>query len=469
MIVLDLAFVRIKQVFRSKEFYFYVIGFPLFFLILFGFLSKSWTPVAQTLDLGFYSTDQPALDPLLNESLQLDNAFLNTLQSYVGENGKPAFNIQTYVSLEEMDTAIKGNKLNGGLELPSNFSAEVSAITRFYASMILVQELSKQFSNHPLESQNISGGIALLEPYFNITADLTIIFHGDVTLEASMRAYTTIWKVITVFMQNYTLNHTKVIWQELDSRFNYSFELNLSEENVRENSIDYNISLYNPVKAGAVKDLQREYYSKLIPAQIIQTIMMSSINALWILEVENTTGILKRLKLTRLSATQYLGSILLAFMLIGLLQGIAFLIISAILGFFSFQVLPIVWIFLLGAMVGLGFISATIAILVGAFIHARIATPILVLLNSTLQMFIAEYFFTLPTLVHFAGKDFTWFDILPIRPPFLVMKNGLLLSPGQGVTSLLFDMFLTILWGILIFAIGVFFFNKYKLQYAEKE
>lgn len=469
MLVLDFPMIRIKQVLRSKEFYFYVIGFPLFFLVLFGFLSRSWVPVAQTLDIGYYSADQPTFDVLLNGSIQLDTYLFHTLESYTIEDNKYAFNLQTYFDLQQMDEDITQNKLHGGIELPANFSLQTSAITRFYAATVLVQKLSEMYPLYPSEAPNITAAINLLEPYFNVSSELVIIFHGDITLETTMRAFSTLWRVIPIFIQNYTLTHAQMIWEQIDMQFDYSFKLEIDQEAVSESSIDYNITLYNPAKGGIIENFQKEFYAKLIPAQIVQSIAMASINAIWILEQEKEKGILKRLKLTKMSAAQYIGSILIAFMIIGLLQGIAFLLISAALGFFSFSVQPLVWLFILASMIGLGVMSATIAILVGSFMNARIATPILVLVSTTLAMFVGEYFLVPPTLFTFAGKNFTIYDIVPMRPAFLVMKNGFLLTAGKGIETIWFDMLLTILWCFVIFTAGVFFFNKYKLQYAEKE
>lgn len=142
---------------------------------------------------------------------------------------------------------------------------------------------------------------------------------------------------------------------------------------------------------------------------------------------------------------------------------------AAILGFISFSLNPLVWLMMIATMALLGIISATLALIIGSFIQARVAAPILILVGSTLHMFVAEFFITIKPIFSFAGKNFSWLDVIPFRPAFLVMKNGIMLESFSEITGLLFDFLLLVIWTIVLFVIGAIIFNKYKLKYAEKE
>ena len=468
MIVIDLAFVRIKQVIRSKEFYFYVIGFPLFFLILFGFLSGGWAPVSSTIDIGYYTTDTPITDPITGETMDLESKLYQILNTHESEKGLRTFSISNYSDLAKMDDDIQGLVIQGGLEIPYDFSLQAGNITRFYASMLLTQLLVEAFELYPAEFSGINASIVQIAPYLQGSANLTLRFHGDVTLQSTMQAYTSTWQILSEFLSSYTYIHANSIWNELKAANGLSFELNLTSE-PSENTIITDVRLVSAGTGDVVEDFKGEFFAKLLPGQIMQTILTSAVSAVWLLDQENKTGMLKRLKLTKLSSIEYLGSILLAWSVIATLQGLFMLTFSAILGFFNFALNPLAWLFMIVTMVLLGLTTAMIALLAGSFIEARVATPILILFASTVYMFVGEYFFEIPTAFTFAGKNFSWFDFIFLRPAFLVMKNSILLENTADAINILFDLLLLFLWFVVIFAVGATLFNKFKLRYAEKE
>jgi hypothetical protein len=467
--IVDLAFVRIKQVIRSKEFYFYVIGFPLFFLILFGFLSKGWAPTVDTISIGYYSIDSPVIDPITDELLNLEEEFLNLLSVHETDAELKTFSIQSYSDLEAMDTDIQDLIVQGGIEIPSDFSLQAGNITRFYASLLITQLLIESFDLYPSEFLGINASLTQLSPYIEGSANLVLRFHGDVTLQTTMQAYTSTWQILSEFLANYTIIHANSIWSELKTTNGLTFDFNITRQSSSDSTLSTNIQLVSAGTGDVVDDFQSEFYSRLLPGQIMQTILMSSISAIWIIDQENKTGLLKRMKLTRLGSVQYLGSVLLAWSIISILQGIFMLAFSAILGFFNFGIPALAYLMMLLTMLLLGLITVTIALIVGSFIEARVATPILVLFASTIHMFVAEYYIDIIPAFTFAGKNFSWFDLIFLRPAFLVMKNGMKLDSASGVTGMLFDLGLLFLWVVIFFTIGAIIFSKFKMRYAEKE
>lgn len=468
MIVIDLAITRIKQVIRSREFYFYVIGFPLFFLILFGFLSKGWAPTTKTLAIGFYSADSPVIDPLTSDLLNMEQEFYKVLNTHQSDSGLKAFAMENYTNIETMDNDIQDLTIEGGIELPEDFSLQASNISRFYASLILTQSLTEAFNLYPAEWFGINESLYQITPYLESSANLVIKFHGDVTLQTTMQAYTSVWQIMSEFLSNYSVIHASSIWTELKTTYALSFDLNLTRQSTN-STISSEVLLISAGTGDVVEDFQSEFYARLLPGQILQTILMSAVSAIWLLDAENKTGMLKRMKLTKLNSIQYLGGILLAWSIIALLQGIFMLIFAAILGFFNFAINPLAWVFMLLTMILLGLITATIALLVGSFIQARVAAPILILFASTIHMFVAEYYIDIRPAFTFAGKGFSWFDLIFLRPAFLVMKNSMLMESASGATNVLFDLLLLFIWAIVIFIAGAIIFNKFKLRYAEKE
>ena len=320
---------------------------------------------------------------------------------------------------------------------------------------------------NPTEYDNITAAISELNPFLQITATLSVNFRGDITVQTTMEAYSSIWQILSGYLNNYTLIHAEDIWSKLQYNYALSFDLVIDPEVLSDSSINYDIELVSAGDGSVLQDFRTEYLSSLIPGQIIASIMTASVSAIWMLDRENTTGLLKRMKLTKLSSPQYLGSILLAWSVIAILQGLFLLVVSAILGFFNFGINPLGWIFMLLAMVLLGIISATFALLIGSFANARIASPFMIMVFSTAHMFIGEYFFQVEPVFTFAGKNFSGLDFVFMRPAFLVMRNGMLLDSNAGIENIWFDFLLLFLWALVIFLLGAFIFSKYKLKYAE--
>ncbi len=468
MIVIDLAFTRIKQVLRSKEFYFYVIGLPLFFLILLGFLSKGWAPTTQTIDIGYYTSDFPIIDPITGESLNMEEEFFKLLVAHETDVDLKTFSISNHTDLEIMDKNIQDLIIQGGIEIPGDFSLQASNVTRFYSALMITQLLIESFDLYPAEFSGINASLADIAPYIESSAELVVKFHGDVTLQTAMQAYTSTWQILSEFLVDYTIVHANSIWSELKSTHGLTFDLNITSQS-SDSTITTEVQLISAGTGDVIEDFQGEFFSRLLPGQIIQMIIMSSISAIWVLDQEIRSGLLKRMKLTKLTSIQYFGSVLLAWSIIALLQGIFILILSAILGFFSFAINPLAWLMMLVAMVMLGLIAATLALLLGSFMEGRVATPILVLFGSTIQMFVAEYYIEVQTAFTFAGKNFSVLDFIFLRPAFLIMKNSMGLESAADVTYMLFDLLVLFLWFVLFFAIGATLFNKFKLRYAEKE
>ncbi len=350
MIVIDLAFTRIKQVLRSKEFYFYVIALPLFFLILLGFLSKGWAPTTQTIDIGYYTSDVTVMDPITGETLNMEEEFFKLLVAHETDEDLKTFSISNHTDLEVMDKDIQDLIIQGGIEIPSDFSFQASNITRFYSALMITQLLIESFDLYPAEFSSINASLAEIAPYIESSADLVVKFHGDVTLQTAMQAYTSTWQILSEFLVDYTIIHANSIWLELKSTHGLTFDLNITSQS-SDSTITTEVQLISAGTGDVVEDFQGEFFSRLLPGQIIQMITMSSISAIWVLDQEIRSGLLKRIKLTKITSVQYFGSFLLAWSLIALLQGIFILVLSAILGFFSFAINPLAWLMMLVSMV----------------------------------------------------------------------------------------------------------------------
>ncbi len=468
MLTLNLALIRIKQVFRSKEFFVYVMGFPLFFLVFLGFLTPGWVPRTTTIPIGVYYEGNPVVDEFTGETFEIDDSFVNTLETY-NESGIKLFEVIRYENLTIMRQKILENTIRGGVEIPGDFSVQALNLSRFYAAMKIVDLLDDAIDEHPEDALNISSAINELVKYLNPSVNLTLRFHGDVSISDTMSAYSACWKILPSFIDSLSYNMTLSYWTHLKEKYSFDFTLNLTDKTSAASDISMNVVLIKSDSLEVVKNFEKAFYTRLIPGQIIQAIILSATNAVWIIDLERKTGLLKRMKLTRMTSFQYMTSMLIAWAIISLLQGIFMIGISILLGFIAFPVNVMTWLILLLTFILLGIMTATIALFLGSFFNAKVLTPFLILGGVVLSLIAAEVYFTATPVFSFMGRPFTVLDLLPMRSPFLLIQKGLLQQEIYSWTDLLPDITLFLLWTLIILSLSVYFFNKYKLQYVEKE
>ncbi len=474
MLVFRLTMSRIKITLRSKEFYFYIIGFPLIFLLIFVIFQPISSVQTRTLAIGVVDDDVQVVDGDLNATYLWSDHFITQLRSKDPLTEINYFETTSYDDLDSMQKDIAKLEITGGIHVPQDFSRQVTNYVKSRAYFLIVTSLSDYIKDNPGEAARI--GPIIQELSQNASALNTTIqleFYGDAALASTHEGYTRIWKVLPQFLVTSLAEQLPVIWEHLQQKLNLQdVNLNMTADSITTSSrsTSFNISLIQAGTKGAIKNIQQEYFARLVPGQILQSVLMLSTGVVVFVGEEKRSGILRRLKLSRMTTTEYLMGNFLAWGIISMIQTVFFVAVASLFGTVPFEFRPLELLFVFSAVFLAGLFSASLAYIVGSYINYRAAIPLLTVVLITGSMLSFEYFFTIQDpLFTLFERSMTILDLAPWRAPFLVLKKGLMLPTLFTWEDLIIDMLLTIVWAVIFLGVAVIIFQRRIFRYQEIE
>lgn len=206
----------------------------------------------------------------------------------------------------------------------------------------------------------------------------------------------------------------------------------------------------------------RTEFELYVPGLFVFSIVMIIFQAAMTPARDIEAGVMRRLRLTRLSTAEYLGGISLWLMVVALLEVLLTFGMALAFGFRSQGPL---WLAILVAVmtavstIGAGLIVACFSKTVSkAFVVANFPFGLLVFLTGSI--------FPLPrqTLFNLFGHGITLFDILP--PTHAVIALNKIFTLGAGLEDVLFELAALILLSGLYFGMGVWIFQRTQMRTA---
>jgi ABC-2 type transport system permease protein len=169
---------------------------------------------------------------------------------------------------------------------------------------------------------------------------------------------------------------------------------------------------------------------------------------------------LRRLRLTRLRARDFLGGISLAQLVVAIVQVVTIFVGALLVGFHnqgSLAVAIAVGLVIAFSAIGQGLVVACFiendsqAINVGSMV-------------GMLQVFLSGSFYQLPPMTIFSlgGHQIDLFDVFPATHGFLALKQ--VLSYGAGLREIAFRLGATLVLSLLYFGVGVAVFQRLRMQ-----
>ena len=211
-----------------------------------------------------------------------------------------------------------------------------------------------------------------------------------------------------------------------------------------------------PLGSSAARTEFELYVPGLIVFSVVMIIFLAAITPARDIEA----GVMRRLRLTRLSTAEYLGGTSLWLTVVALLE--VLLTFGTALAF-GFRSQGPLWLAILVAVVtavsviGAGLIVACFAKTVSkAFVVANFPFGLLVFLTGAI--------FPLPrqALFNLFGHDITLFDMLP--PTHAVIALNKIFTLGAGLEDVLFELAVLILLAGLYFGVGVWIFQRTQMR-----
>ena len=475
MTIINIMISKIKTAIRTKELYIYIIGMPLIFMIIYGSFASAAFSEVKPIKIGFLNEDLGVSYTLGDENFNVSfgNDFYRYIKSLTYEDTDVnVFNILNISSAEEAELKATKLEVGGVVHIESNFSILLLNACRSltYYSLIgqITDRLNRAFAegNTTLANKYLMAMIDISQ-FANISYEVHVTIIGDPTYSDSMKVYEYMWK----YLINYLFMKANEFTQEYADYLVEEYEIELDTESVNTSMISQRFNIeFRRIggKEGLRESFMQMYYSILVPGQIIQSIMMAATSIVYLVGYEISRGLIERLKLTRLRASEYIIGTLLSWSVVALFQATILLAIAYGLGYLT-TIGSIVELTMSIAILAIaGILTAAFSLIVISFLKENIAGTITLMFTLVISMFIAGYFpVPNPVLGNFLGRSFTLFDLVPWRSAIVALRKSLILVHIYEPMDVIPDLLLLVFWTIIYTVIAFVVFSRMRLKKRE--
>ncbi len=404
---------HLKVTTRNRQAFFFSIVFPLIFIGVFGLAFQESAPGNTTIPIGVINFDDELPDDVrgsLNLLGVLDGGnfsdpLLKIMENVTfQDNETKIFDIQKYDDLTEAQLDLEKQKIHALVIIPEEFSLAMAASFReLFENQIPIVD----FSVFPS----------------NISAD--VLVKGDQRLV------------------DFTI--TSQVMDEIVSRFSQFDQIPMTHVQV---DVD-----------GDISSQGLTVFDVIVPGLLVFAILNNLGTVASISLSDISTGMLDRLRLTKMKGYEYLLGLIFSQVLLSLIQvpimfGAAFL--------FGFPVtISVLYAFIFAAILSLS--VSGIGILVAAFSKDSNAAGALSAVVGTPMAFLAGAFFTVPNPVLIpqgviGPEAFRIFDILPATPAITALR--LILISGRNFTDVWFYLLLLVIDSLFFLFIGIYLYVR---------
>ena len=477
MKVLDLIIYRFKMAARTKELYIYIIGFPLIFMLIYGSFAYTAYSKPETIDLGYMNLDNGASISIGDNNFTVYGGL--EFKEYLSDLEYNATKIKIYrihefSDREEMRQQLLSLKIDAAVISPSNLSENLLEFAKSIAypqlTGIIMRELqiAQEEGNYTMVNRYLSA-LNELNNFAPKKYKLTIKVLGDPTYSRATNVYEYMWRHLISYASKTAGKFLEKLTEYLEEKYN--IDLSTSSGKWNESSMLSAINVeFDAIGApGAAREsFVKLYYSVLVPGQIMQTIILGAVSAIYLIGYDIEKGLLARLRLTKLKSSEYIGGTLISWGLVALFQSAIMIAVAAGLGYIRFNGNPINYLLAVLILVISGILSASISLLVISFVKPRIAGSMSLIILLIISLFIAGYFSVPnPGITEIMGRPITLLDFFPWRPGIIGLKLTLMLGDQTEPIRALPEIALLTLWTVVYGTLAVVTFNKYRLRGRE--
>ncbi len=420
---LSIAIKDLKELLRDKRGLFFILLFPLFFMLIFGFafggIGQSNTPYK----LAVVNYDQAATIPIVNQSTNFGDNLTQDLQKAKYPNSDVnLFNI-TEMNESAADALLKDRKIDAELIIPQNFSQSVVALINN----------TIQTTTNPLSASSL-----------NTSSDITstLIIRGDSGF-INFGASQGILKSSLFMFQNQIITQT--------------------QNAIRGTPGAQPVQFINSTVEGIKGTQNFTTFDYIAPGIIVFAILMLAINVATILTREVESGTLRRLKISKMTSFDFLFGGLLPWSLIVVAQVLILFAVAMAIGFHWQGGINSIILAVIVGIIG-GIASISLGMIIASFAKSPPQASQLGTLIAVPLSFIVGAFLQLPQVVigSFMGQQVQVYDVFPWYHIVNALRSVLVY--GGGWNSIAYDVGWAIVLTVILFAIGVFLFSKNRLR-----
>ncbi|MBP2044811.1 ABC transporter permease [Methanobacterium aggregans] len=427
---LSIASKDIKELLRDRRGLFFILLFPMFFMLVFGFafggMGQSNTPH----NIAVVNYDEGATVTYTNQTMNFGNNLTNVMEDVKYQNSDVhMFNI-TKTTQENADKLLKQRDVDAEVIIPKDFSrASVALITNTIQS--------STSSQAAVQSTIQSTGNASTD---NLTS--TVIIRGD----TGYMGFGTSQGILTGIFQGYqddTVNEVQNSIKGTPGAQPHQF-------------IETEVEGIPGTETFTSFDF-------LAPGMIVFAILLLATSVAASLTREVNTGTLERLKMSKMKSFDLLFGNSIPWTLVAAAQVIILFAVAIAIGFhWQGSINSIVLAVIVGVIGGIS--SIALGMIIAAFAKNERQASNLGTLITVPMSFMVGAFFQLPQVPigNFMGQTFQIYDVLPWTHTLNALRS--VLTYGSGWDAISYQVGMSVILTAILFVIGVFLFSRTRLR-----
>ncbi|MFZ0925431.1 MAG: ABC transporter permease [Halobacteriota archaeon] len=445
---LSLAIKALKQTIRDRRSLFFLLLFPIVFMIIFAFAFGSPSSLGTGTaphEIAVINLDRGATVSINNTTQHInDGASLTQLLENVtyAQTDTHMFTLNN-VSADQAQTMLKSRGLDAVITIPENFSQAVVALANASARAETTSDIGLRVINGSTAQLPVN---ITLPKQSNVTAQ--VIVEGDTGSAAFGAAQVLIFNVL----QQYQSQIQATAIRQVDA----TLAQNQSQSNASINYISAAVQPLTGTRSLTLFDYQA-------PGLIVFALLMQVSSVAQDLTRESDRGTLGRLKLSNMRSFDLLFGTLLTWILIAVAQILLLLGVAIALGFSWAGGANSIGLALLVGIIG-GIASISLGLLLAAFTTNERQAAQLGVLIAVPVSFLTGAFFPLPNeiLGTAFGTTFQVYDLLPWTQVADALRQVLIYGSGFGAVAVYVG-FAIVLTAIL-FVVGVISYSRVRLR-----
>lgn len=410
---ISIAVKDFKELIRDRRGLFFILLFPIFFMMIFGFAFGGMGDNNTPHNIAVVNLDQGTINST-GSNVNFGNNLTAELQdqNYPQNNDVKLFNVTTTTDSNAKDL-LRTRTVDAELVIPANFSDSVQSLINN-----TIQSSTGQTSSASTSTNKI-------------TSTLTI--SGD----TSYIGFGVAQGTLIGFLSQYQQGVVTAITGAQPVQY-----INTSVQSV----------------AGTTSFTEFDF---LAPGMMVFAILLLATTVAAILTREVESGTLLRLKLSKMRSFDLLFGGLIPWSLVAGAQVVILLVVAIILGLkWQGSVYSILLAIFIGIIAGIASIS--LAMIIASFAKNDRQAANLGTLIVVPTTFLTGSFFPLPAeYINIFGHSFQIYGILPWTHTLTALRSVLVYGSGWSVVSS--DVIISAVLTLILFVIGVFLFSKTRL------
>ncbi|MGZ7049333.1 MAG: ABC transporter permease [Methanobacterium sp.] len=413
---MSIAIKDLKELLRDRRGLFFILLFPLFFMLIFGFAYGGMGQNNQPHNIAIVNLDQGVTLPT-GENMNFGDNLTKVLGDVKYENSDThIFNI-TQTSDAEANNLTKQRTVDLEFIIPAGFSQSILDMEKSIA-------LSKSATGLTTSAGNNSN-----------TNASTLIIRGD----TSYMGFGTSESILTGVLVQYQNSFIGAIGGTQPQDFIQSTVEGIPGTQAF-TSFDY-----------------------LAPGMIVFAILMLATSVATILTREVESGTLKRLKISKMTSFDFLFGGLIPWSLVAAAQVLILFAVAITIGFhWQGSINSIILAVLIGIIGGIASIS--LGMIIAAFAKSPPQAGQLGTLIAVPLTFLVGAFFPLPqiNIGTFMGQQVQIYDLLPWHQVLVALRD--VLTFGYSLDSITYQVGTAIILSAILFVVGVILFSRTRLR-----